>query len=175
MKKLVIIFLMIFFIGLFGWLYYFQFARGEFLLNSYSTFDKEKIEITEPIYLGYKMKWTGNGKPTINEIRLIKNDGSYLEPNDPNVTVVALIEENAPGKENLTEAVTEKEAIEKGLVEDYIPAENYLVNQQEFNMVLKVMINDENYTNNLSAIEIVYTILGKERENQFLYEGFLAE
>lgn len=174
MKKAVITFTILFLIGIFSWLFYFQYARGEFLLNSASTIDNAKIELNEPVYLGYKMKWTGNGKPTIDEIRLIKNDGSYLEPDDPNVTVVALIEENASDKENL-DAVTEKEAIEQGLIENLLPAENYLLNQQEFNMVLKVMINDENYTNNLSAIEIVYTILGKERENQFLYEGFLAE
>lgn len=175
MKKAVITFTIIFLIGLFSWLYYFQYARGEFLLNSYSNIEKELVEINEPVYFGYNMKWTGNGKPTINEIRLIKNDGSYLEADDKNLTVTALIKENASDKAVVTDALTEKQAMEMGIIEKYKPVENYLLNTQEFNMVLKVTINDENYTNDISAIEIAYTILGSERENQFLYEGFFTE
>ncbi|WP_017755158.1 hypothetical protein [Calidifontibacillus oryziterrae] len=175
-KTLIIVFsaIAIFFIGLFTWLFYFQYARGEFILNSASSIDKGAITINEPFYLGFNVKWTGNGKPTINDIKLIKNDGSYLE-NDEVVTVEPFIEEFVPGLMNPTEALIEQEAVEQGLVEGYLPAQNYTINQQEFNVVLKVTLKDESYTNNINAIEIQYTNLNSQRENQFLYNGFFAQ
>jgi hypothetical protein len=173
MKKIVAI-VIVLFAGLVGWLSYVNLTNvSEFRLTSYTIIQKEKVIVNEPMYLSYDMQYHGNGKPIINEIRFIKTDGSFLTADDEALSVTSLIDEKGATLANTNGAITEEEAKELNLLENYTVAENYQVSDKDLNIVLKVIVKDENYTNDLSAIEIDYELLGSKETKQILFTGFV--
>jgi len=175
MKKIVAI-VILFFVILVGWLYYVNLTNiNEFRLNSYTIIKKENVKVNEPMYLSYDMKYHGNGKPIIKEIRFIKTDGSFLTNNENDVSVKAYVDEKGATKANATGPISEAEAKQLNLLENYVPVENYQVKQKDLNIVLKVTVKDANYTNNLTAIEIDYDLLGSKDTKQILFTGFVEE
>lgn len=175
MKKLVAIVILLFVI-LVGWLYYVNLTNvDEFRLNSYTVIEKDRVKVNEPMYLSYDMKYHGNGKPIIKEINFIKRDGSFLGKEDEAITVKAFIDEKGTTLANTTGAITEAEAKQSNLLDNYVPIENHQVENQDINVVLEVTIKDENYTNNVSALEIDYELLGAKETKQFLITGLIGE
>ncbi|HHW37885.1 MAG TPA: hypothetical protein GXX18_11680 [Bacillales bacterium] len=173
MKKIVAIVIVLFLV-LVGWLYYVNLTNvDEFRLTNYTIIQKDKVKVNEPMYLSYDMQYHGNAKPVIKEIRFIKTDGSFLTADDEALSVTAFVDEKGSTLANTNEAITEKEAKELNLLENYIPAENYQVNQTDLNVVLKVTIKDENYKNNVTAIEIDYELLRSKETKQILFSGFV--
>lgn len=173
MKKIVAI-VIVLFIVLVGWLYYVNLTNvDEFRLTSYTTIQKDKVKVNEPMYLSYDMQYHGNGKPVIKEIRFIKSDGSFLISDDEALSVTAFVDEKGSTLANTNGAVTEEEAKELNLLENYTPVENYQVNQKDLNVVLKVTVKDENYKNNVTAIEVDYELLGSKETKQILFSGFV--
>lgn len=173
MKKIVAI-VIVLFAGLIGWLYYVNLTNvSEFRLNSYTIIQKDKIKINEPMYLSYDMQYNGNGKPIIKEFRFIKTDGSFLTTDDEALSVAVYIDEKGATLANTNAAITEEEAKELKLLENYKSVENYQVNNKDLNVVLKVTVKDKNYTNNLTAIEIDYELVGSKETKQILFTGFV--
>ncbi|EKN68953.1 hypothetical protein P9E76_13795 [Schinkia azotoformans] len=173
MKKIVAI-VIVLFVVLVGWLYYVNLTNvDEFRLTGYTIIQKDKVKENEPMYLSYDMQYHGNGKPVIKEIRFIKTDGSFLTADDEALSVTAFIDEKGSTLANTNGAITEEEAKELNLLENYIPVENYQVNKKDLNIVLKVTVRDENYKNNVTAIEIDYELLGSKETKQILISGFV--
>lgn len=173
MKKIVAIVIVLFAV-LVGWLYYVNLTNvDEFRLSGYTIIQKDKVKVNEPMYLSYDMQYHGNGKPIIKEIRFIKNDGSFLVSDDEAISVTAFIDEKGATLANTNGPITEDEAKELNLLENYVPAENYQVKNKNLNVVLKVTVKDENYKNNLTAIEIDYELLGSKETKQILFTGFV--
>ncbi|WP_458413584.1 hypothetical protein ACNQFZ_01405 [Schinkia sp. CFF1] len=175
MKKIVAI-VIVLFAALIGWLYYINLTNiDEFRLNGYTMIPKDKVQVKDPMYVSFDMNYHGNGKPIIKAIRFIKTDGSFLEKEDENMAVTSYIDEKGATLANAKGPLSEAEAKQLNLLENYTPIENYQVNQKSVNVVVKVMIKNPNYTNNLSAIEIDYELLGSKETKQILFSGFVEE
>ncbi|HHY74866.1 MAG TPA: hypothetical protein GX497_16885 [Bacillus bacterium] len=171
MKKIVAIIVLLF-VALVGWLYYINLINvDEFRLGNYAVIEKDNVKVNEPMYVSYDFEYHGNGKPTIKEIRFIKTDGSFLTNEDEGISVTAYIDKSGKTLASTQGPITEDEAKELNLLENYIQVENYKVEQKEVNVVLKVIIKAENYMNNISAVEIDYDLLGSPKTKQILITG----
>lgn len=173
MKKIVAIVILLFLI-LVGWLYYVNLTNvHEFRLNGYTKINKENVIVNKPMYVSLDIKFHGNAKPIIKDIRFIKNDGSFVSNEDTDLSITPFIDKTGATLANTSGVITEEEAENLKLLDNYVPVENYPVEKQDLNVVLEVMIKNSNYANNLTAIEIDYEILGKEETKQILFEGLL--
>lgn len=173
MKKIVAI-VILFFVILVGWLYYINLTNvHEFRLNGYTKINKDNVLINKAMYVSLDLKFHGNAKPIIKEIRFIKSDGSFLSKEDPDLSITPFIDKTGATLANASGVITEEEAKSLKLLDNYVPVENYQVDKQDLNVVLEVIIKNSNYTNNLTALEIDYELLGKEETKQILFEGLL--
>ncbi|NSL50847.1 hypothetical protein [Calidifontibacillus erzurumensis] len=175
MKKIVLIIISLFVI-LVGWLFYLSLTNNdEFNLNRYMLLKKDDVVINQPIYLSYDLAYYGNGKPILKDIRFIKKDGSFLDEDDDQLSITFYIDEKAATSASADGVILEEEARQLKLLDHYTPVENYEVTTKNLNIVAKLIIKNENYSNNITAMQIDYELLGKEKTKQFLISGLIKE
>ncbi|WP_100404277.1 hypothetical protein [Bacillus solitudinis] len=144
------------------------FSKGEFVIGSTSYIAKDAPIVEErlPFYMGYGLHWGGFGKPTLTNVTLIKHDGTELNEEDLQLTVTSMIDEMG-----VTGVIDEDFAIEEGYINEYLPVENYKV-EDNFMLVFRVELHDANYENNISHLIIEYKNFGFRQQQTMEFEGF---
>ena len=147
------------------------FSKGEFVIRStsYASMDAPIVKEKLPFYMGYGLHWNGFGKPTLNNVKLIKQDGTELKEDDIQISVTSMID-----KMGMTGVIDEESAIKEGNIKDYLSVENYKVDEISL-LVFRVELHDENYENNISHIIINYKNFGFPQQQTLEFEGFFKE
>ncbi|MGO4889523.1 hypothetical protein ACJ2A9_17385 [Anaerobacillus sp. MEB173] len=148
------------------------FSKGEFIIGgttSYIALDAPIVEERLPFYIGYGLYWDGIGKPNLTNVTLIKNDGTELNEEDLQISVTSMIDEMG-----VTGVIAEESVIEEGYINEYLPVENYKVDDN-FLLVFRVELHDSNYENNISHLIIEYKNFGFQQKQTLNFEGFFKE
>jgi hypothetical protein len=146
-------------------------SKGEFVIgsSSYLAMDAPIVKERLPFYLGYGLHWGGFGKPTLNNVTLIKHDGTELNEDDLQISVTSMIDEMG-----VTGVMNEESVIKEGYINEYLPVENYKVDDN-FLLVFRVELHDANYENNISHLMIEYKNFGFRQQKTLEFEGFFKE
>ncbi|WP_332633923.1 hypothetical protein [Halalkalibacter flavus] len=146
-------------------------SKGEFVIgsSSYLAMDAPIVKERLPFYLGYGLHWGGFGKPTLNNVTLIKHDGTELNEDDLQISVTSMIDEMG-----VTGVMNEESVIKEGYINEYLPVENYKVDDN-FLLVFRVKLHDANYENNISNLMIEYKNFGFRQQKTLEFEGFFKE
>lgn len=144
------------------------FSKGEFIIGttSYISMDAPIVEERLPFYIGYGIHWEGIGKPTLTNVTLIKQDGTELNEEDIQISVTSMIDEMG-----VTGVIDEESVIKEGYINEYLPVENYKVDDN-FQLVYRVELHDSNYENNISHLIIEYKNFGFRQQQTMDFEGF---
>ncbi|MDG5788591.1 hypothetical protein QA612_13985 [Evansella sp. AB-P1] len=156
---------------LFSILFNYVFSKGEFVIGStsYITKDAQMVEEGLPFYMGYGLHWEGFGNPTLTNVTIIKHDGTELNKDDLQLSVTSMIDEMG-----VTGVIDEEYAMEEGYVNEYLPVENYKV-EDNFILVFRVELHDSNYENNISQLIIEYNNFGFQQKQTLEFEGFFRD
>lgn len=151
-----------------GLIFNYVFSKGEFIIGSTSYIAKDAPTVEEklPVYLGYGFHWEGFGEPTLANLTLVKHDGTELSEDDLHISVSSMIDESGR-----TGAIDEESVKKDRYINDYQPLENYKVDDN-FLVVFRVELHDQNYENDISHLIIEYKNFGIRQKQKLEFEGF---
>ncbi|RSD28427.1 hypothetical protein [Mesobacillus subterraneus] len=165
-KILAIIFISLFITGVF-WV-----GSGEFSIHGHSSItpdNKAFFEEKKPFHLGYVFRWNGVGQPVIQDIILIKKDGTKVGNDDKRISIKVYISEQGIG------AVDEGTAIDEGYFEQYLPVEDFKVTNKILFLVLRVELKDESFENDIEQMLIEFKMMNFNRAKYIDFPGIVDE
>ncbi|PKR77204.1 hypothetical protein CEY16_10715 [Halalkalibacillus sediminis] len=132
-------------------------------VGAYSNLFKEY----ESVYLGKNIKWTGSDFPVIQNVKIIKSDGSEFENNEE-ISIDLFIDEKR--KTNVIYSVNEES---KAIIDGYHSVEEYQLNKENVKLVMKITLHDPGYDYDLRGFEINYEVKGKEKSQLLDLDNFI--
>lgn len=131
---------------------------------------KEHFENGEAMYLGYVFSWKGIGRPTLQQVELLKKDGTLLTEDD-GFLIETYIEETDG---NSIGAVDENWAYTDGMVDRLTPMKNYQIDGGKFRLVLRVKYEGDRTKDDVSEMKITYKKFGITQSQTLPFEGILT-
>jgi hypothetical protein len=153
-KKTLYIFavLIVLIIGI-GWIFNYVSHKGHFTKWDHTSLGRELFEDGKAYYVDYYFKWEGLGNPTLEKVELIKNDGMIVAKDDDQFRIETFVSKEQRG------SFDEESAIKEGITDEQIPVKGYKVDD-EFSLVLKAHLIDNETNNDINTVRITYKKFG---------------
>ncbi|MBB6453909.1 hypothetical protein HNQ94_002360 [Salirhabdus euzebyi] len=162
--KLILYGLVTVFLIVSGWYTFHTFSSGEFVCWSESSADLALFEEKGGLYLGYDMEWNGKGKPVLENLELVRADGTPLHSNPQEIIYTPLISDRTTGIYTVDDT--------KDII--FSPLKKYKIQKQKFHLVLRVSIQDKNFRDDIQGMKITYRILGQKKEQMLQFSGLIT-
>ncbi|MET3684207.1 hypothetical protein ABID56_002333 [Alkalibacillus flavidus] len=135
--------------------------QGEFVNISHTGAHAKLFEEYRDVYIGHTYQWTGDGLPTIEDVQIIKDDGTTLTDNDEDIQMDVYIDPT-----NETDLYYGFSPKMREAVGAYEQPTNYSMTKPQVTVVFKVTIHKPNYQFDLNNLQIQYNVNGEqERQN----------
>ncbi|GAA0466933.1 hypothetical protein [Alkalibacillus silvisoli] len=143
-------------------------SSGEFLHISHTGAHASLFEDYHDIYIGKQLKWTGDEMPTVQDIEIIKDDGTVLSENDESIHIELFIDPN-----NETDLYYGFSPEMREVVGEYERINSFDMSEHTTTLVFKVTLRESNYQFDLDYLEINYEVKGSEEMQELPLRNFV--
>ncbi|GEL78415.1 hypothetical protein TMU01_26500 [Tenuibacillus multivorans] len=143
-------------------------SDGEFVSMSHAGAQDELFDEHDRVYIGKKLKWTGDELPEINDIRIITDQGQVLSADHSDINIQTYVDET-----NQTNVIYKYSEENRQIIDSYKSMQNYQLKAPYITLVFEVQLLNSKYQYDLETFEIDYELEGQTEAQQLVLENFI--
>ncbi|MDV2581283.1 hypothetical protein [Alkalibacillus haloalkaliphilus] len=141
---------------------------GEFLDISHTGAHASLFEEYHDIYIGKQLRWTGDQMPTVQDINIIKDDGTVLSSGDESIHIELFFDPH-----NETDLFYGFSPDMREIVGDYERPNDFKLTERTTTIVFKVTLHETNYQFDLDYLQIEYEVNDQEEAQEIPLRSFV--